>query len=44
LGTVDLAEGLHRLRFTVVDKDPQSTGYNMGIDRVKLTLTAPGEP
>jgi serine/threonine protein kinase/WD40 repeat protein len=37
LGTVELSEGCHRLRFTAVDKDPRSLGYLMGIDWVKLT-------
>jgi serine/threonine-protein kinase len=36
-GTFELGEGPHRLRFTVVDKNPQSPGYYMGIDYVQLT-------
>jgi hypothetical protein len=36
-GAFDLHEGPHRLRFTVVDKNPKSPGYQMGIDYVQLT-------
>ncbi len=37
LGTLELREGSHRLRFTAVDKASKSLGYLMGIDWVKLT-------
>ena len=34
MGTVDLAPGSHTLRFTVVEKNPLSRGYYLGIDYV----------
>jgi WD40 repeat protein len=36
LGQVDLARGEHRVRFTAVDKDRQSTDFFMGIDCLEL--------
>jgi serine/threonine protein kinase/WD40 repeat protein len=38
-GTFELREGSHRLRFTAVDKHPQSEDYFIGIDYVQLTPT-----
>jgi hypothetical protein len=38
-GVFELREGPHRLRFTAVDKNPQSVDYKMGIDYVQLTPT-----
>ncbi len=40
-GTFALSEGRHSLRFTVVDRDPRSAGYEMGIDCLKITLIDP---
>jgi serine/threonine protein kinase/WD40 repeat protein len=37
LGPVELKEGSHRLRFTVVDRNPSATDWRMGIDSVRLT-------
>jgi len=36
LGTRDLSAGRHRLRITVVGKDPASTGFAFGLDAVDL--------
>jgi hypothetical protein len=36
VGEVELAEGAHRLTFTVVGKNPRSTGYMVGVDAVVL--------
>jgi WD40 repeat protein len=36
-GTVELREGVNRLRFTVVGKNPSSFGYLMGLDCLVLT-------
>jgi WD40 repeat protein/tRNA A-37 threonylcarbamoyl transferase component Bud32 len=36
LGEVYLVHGEHRLRFEAVDKNPQSTGFLMGLDCVEL--------
>ena len=36
LGQVDLLHGYHRLRFTAVGKNRQSTGFLMGIDCLEL--------
>lgn len=35
-GSVDLAEGAHELRFTVVDKNSESSNYFLGIDCLEL--------
>jgi len=35
-GVVSLSEGQHRLRFTIVGKNPASLSYNMGIDCLEL--------
>jgi WD40 repeat protein len=37
LGIVDLNHGAHRLRFTAIDKNQQSSGYVIGIDCLELT-------
>lgn len=37
LGTVDLNEGEHRLRFDVVGKNTASTDYKFGLDCIELT-------
>jgi tetratricopeptide (TPR) repeat protein len=42
LATVELTAGKHRVRFTAVDKNPQSGNYNMGIDCLILTPIASG--
>jgi hypothetical protein len=36
-GVVELREGVNRLRFTVVGKNPSSFGYLMGLDCLVLT-------
>jgi hypothetical protein len=43
-GNFELREGPHRLRFTAVDKNPQSTDYKLGIDYVQLTPTQKESP
>jgi WD40 repeat protein len=40
-GTFELAEGPHHLRFTAVDKNPNSDNYWMGIDCVRLMPVNP---
>ena len=44
LGTVELWEGGHRLRFTAVDKNPKSTDYFIGIDYIQLTPAQASRP
>jgi tetratricopeptide (TPR) repeat protein len=36
LGTVHLSAGSHRLRFAIVGRNPKATGYDLGIDCLKL--------
>jgi WD40 repeat protein/tRNA A-37 threonylcarbamoyl transferase component Bud32 len=36
LGEVELGKGHHHLRFVAIDKNPKSTNYYMGIDRLDL--------
>jgi eukaryotic-like serine/threonine-protein kinase len=43
LGTFELREGSHRLRFTAADKNPKAGAHHMGIDCVQLT-PADGAP
>jgi len=40
LGTLDLAAGQHRLRFSVAGKNAVSTGFYFGLDAIDL-LAAP---
>ena len=37
LGTFTLKAGSRKITFTIVGKDPKSTGYRVGIDRIVLT-------
>jgi hypothetical protein len=41
LGNVNLTEGAHELRFTVVDKNRDSSNYFLGIDCLELEPVAP---
>jgi len=41
-GSIVLTNGTHNLKFTVVDKNPLSSGYAVGID--KFSMSASGSP
>ncbi len=41
-GSIVLTNGMHDLKFTVIDKNPLSTGYSVGID--KFAMSASGSP